>query len=97
MLAFPYFSNVFYSNRGKEIAVVSCDNLKAIDIGIRGMTCSSCEGHINHSVNLLDGVISVVASYDNSNAIVEYDSLKTTIEEIKQAVNSTGYSVVEIK
>ncbi|MEE9363434.1 MAG: mercuric transport protein MerTP [Cellulophaga sp.] len=96
MLTFPYFSSVFYSNNGKEIAVASSENLKAIDIGINGMTCFSCEGHINYSVNQLDGVISIVTSYNKGNAIVQYDSSKTTMEEIKETVNSTGYSVIEI-
>jgi copper chaperone CopZ len=34
-------------------------------------------------------------SYKNSNATIKYDSKKTSLAEIKKAVDATGYKVVE--
>lgn len=97
MTAFPYYSSVFYPKSEKEIIVVDKANIQTINLEIKGMTCTSCEEHINHSVNQLNGIIKVKSSYENENAEIEFDNSKTTIEEIEKAVNSTGYSVINTK
>jgi copper chaperone CopZ len=97
MTAFPYYSSVFYPKTEKEVIVVDKTNIQSINIEIKGMTCTSCEEHINHSVNQLNGVIKIKSSYEKGNAIVEFDHSKTTIEEIEKTVNSTGYSVINTK
>ena len=61
------------------------------------MTCASCEEHVTHEILQLDGIGNVDVSYDNGNAIVEFDKSKTNQKEIKEAINSTGYSVTETK
>jgi len=60
------------------------------------MTCTSCEAHINHAVNQLDGILNINTSYSNGKTEVVFDQSKITNEEIKNAVNSTGYSVAGI-
>ena len=72
-------------------------NIKKIEFTISGMTCESCGEHVNHEVNKLTGIISSNASYENGNAIVEFDNSKTNISEIEKAINSTGYSVTDKK
>jgi copper chaperone CopZ len=57
------------------------------------MTCQGCAAHVVHEVNKLSGILNVTASYDQGNAIVEFDKSKTDVLEIEQAINSTGYSV----
>ena len=61
------------------------------------MTCTSCEVHVNHAVNELDGIIEVNSSYKKANATVKFDNSKTSIEEIEKAINSTGYKVTDKK
>lgn len=97
MLVFPYYGKIFYPKTEKEIIVIDRSNIKTLTIEIEGMTCNSCEEHVSHAVNQLNGVLKVDASFDNANAIVEFDKLKTTIEEIYKAINNTGYTVSEIK
>lgn len=97
MLAFPYYGKIFYPKTEKEIIVIDRSNIKTLAIEIEGMTCTSCEEHVSHAVNQLNGVLKVDASFNNANAIVEFDKLKTTIEEIEKAINNTGYTVNEIK
>ena len=93
MLAFPYYSGVFYPNTEKQIIVVDKSNVKKTEFKISGMTCASCEDHVNHEVNKLSGIVNIKASYENGNAIIEFDKTKTNEAEIERAINSTGYEV----
>ena len=93
MLAFPYYSGVFYPNTEKQIIAVDKSNLKTIEFKISGMTCVSCEEHVNHEVNKLNGIVISKASYENGNAIIEFDKTKTNETEIEKAIKSTGYKV----
>lgn len=97
MLAFPFYSNVFYTKTEKKIILVDKSNIQKVEFSISGMTCNSCSEHVNHEVNKLAGIINSNASYDNGNAIVEFDNSKTNITEIEKAINSTGYSVTDKK
>jgi len=97
MTAFPYYSSVFYPKTEKKIVIVDKANIQTINLEVKGMTCASCEEHINHSVNQLNGILKVKSSYKNGNTEIEFDNSKTTIEEIKKSVNSTGYSVINTK
>ena len=97
MLAFPYYSSIFYPKTEKQIIVVDKSNIQKVEFTISGMTCASCGEHVNHEVNKLTGIISSNASYENGNAIVEFDNSKTNIPEIEKAINSTGYSVTNKK
>ena len=100
MLAFPYFSNTLYPPQDKTQVVVSSssiNNLSTVEFGVKGMTCSGCETHVEQEVNQLNGIISVEASYDNSNALVVFDTTKTNIQSIEAAILKTGYKVTDKK
>ncbi len=97
MLAFPYYSGIFYPNTEKQINVVDKSDIKTTEFKISGMTCASCEEHINHEVNKLNGIVNSKASYENGNAIIEFDKTKTDETEIEKAINSTGYKVTDKK
>jgi len=97
MLVFPYYSNIFYPKTEKQIIVVDKSNIQRAEFTISGMTCVSCEEHVNHKVNKLSGILSSNASYHNGKAVVEFDNSKINITEIKKAINSTGYSVTDKK
>ena len=97
MLAFPYYGSAFYPETEKEIIIVDRANIQKINIGIDGLTCTSCEEHVNHSVNQLDGILNINSSFEKGNAIIEFDKSITTTGEIELAINSTGYTVTGIK
>lgn len=96
MLSFPYYSHMFYDNNNSVTTIDENDSQKS-EFTIEGMTCASCEEHVTHEILQLDGIGNVEVSYDNGNAIVEFDKSKTNQEEIREAINSTGYSVVDTK
>lgn len=93
MLAFPYYAHIFYSNSAKEVVVVDKANIETVEFSIDGMTCTGCEEHVNHELNKLSGIISSNASYENGNAIIEFDNSKTHVAEIESVINGTGYTV----
>jgi copper ion binding protein len=93
-IAFPYYASIFYPNNKKEVVVVSESNIQRVNFDIKGMTCASCEEHVKHAVNELDGIVNVKASYEKANAEVEFDNTKTTKENIEKAINATGYKVI---
>ncbi|WP_026838325.1 mercuric transport protein MerTP [Gillisia sp. JM1] len=95
MLAFPYYSGIFYPNTEKQIVVVDKSDIKTTEFKISGMTCASCEEHVNHEVNKLNGIVNSKASYENGNAIIEFDKTKSDEMEIEKAINSTGYKVTD--
>jgi len=95
MLAFPYYSGIFYTNIKKEIIVVDKSDIQTTEFKISGMTCAGCEEHVNHEVNKLNGIVNSKASYENGNAIIEFDRTKSNEMEIEKAINSTGYKVTD--
>lgn len=97
MLVFPYYSGIFYPNTEKKIIIVDKLDIKTTEFKISGMTCASCEEHVSHEVNKLNGIANVKASYENENAIIEFDKTKTNEMEIEKAINSTGYKVTDKK
>lgn len=97
MLAFPYYSGIFYPTTEKQIIIVDQSNIREIEFTISGMTCASCGEHVNSEVNKLSGIISSEASYESRNAMVKFDDSKTNIDEIENAINGTGYVVTAKK
>ena len=61
---------------------------------VEGMACGHCEIAINDAVRKLPGVKKAKASKWKKEVLVEYDSSLTTVEDIINAVNATGYQVV---
>ena len=97
MLAFPYYSGIFYPTTEKQIIIVDQSNIRKIEFTISGMTCASCGEHVNSEVNKLSGIVSSEVSYENRNAMVKFDDSKTNIDEIENAINGTGYVVTDKK
>lgn len=97
MLAFPLYADIFYPKQAKQIIVVDKSDLQKVAFTISGMTCNACAEHVKHEVNQLDGIVETNASYEDENAIVEFDRTKTNEAEIQKAINSTGYKVTDKK
>ena len=97
MLAFPYYSSIYYPNTEKQIIVVEKSNIQTVDFKINGMTCNSCAEHIDYEVNKQIGVISSTVSFEDGNAIIEFDSSRITTSDIERSINSTGYAVTDVK
>ncbi|WP_027078015.1 mercuric transport protein MerTP [Maribacter antarcticus] len=97
MLAFPFYSSVFYPNPpiAKEIIFVELSNVREIKVDIEGMTCKGCEAHIESEVNKLSGILTVDANYETANTIVKFDESEVKIKAIEKAISDTGYKIIK--
>ena len=94
-ITLPYYSGIFYTDNSEEVVVSNVNDLTEATINIEGMTCDACQKHVDHAINELNGIVSVNTSYGLENTVVEFDKTKTDLEEIRSAINSTGYKVIE--
>lgn len=62
---------------------------------VKGMTCVNCETTIKIALERTPGVRRAKVSYEHGEAVVEYDPQKTTPAKLRDAINSTGYTVEE--
>ncbi|MGH9908566.1 MAG: cation transporter, partial [Pyrinomonadaceae bacterium] len=62
---------------------------------VAGMTCAGCEMTIKLALEKTPGVRSADVSYERGEAAVVYDKNITTPEKLRDALNETGYKVVE--
>lgn len=95
MLAFPYYSHVFYPKTESNIIIIESNNVTQANFDIEGMTCESCSEHIKHAVAQLPGYIDATANYETGKATVKFDKSKNSLEEVVTAVNETGYKIVK--
>ena len=94
MIAFPYYSKVFYPKAEKQnVVVVESNNIQSASFQIKGMTCAGCEEHVNSEISKVPGVLDYKTSYANRNSIVTFDSSRVDEQTIEVAINKTGYKV----
>ena len=94
LVSFPSYSKFFLSG-SSSASVQQQSKAKKIVLSVSGMTCSSCEYHIESEVKKLTGISFVKASYEKSSTTVEFDEQKVKADKIIAAINGTGYKVVE--
>lgn len=97
MLASPTYAHLFFPEAENTTVVTDQSKIQTAEFKINGMTCSGCEEHVNQEVNKLTGVTQTTVSYENENAIIEFDQAQTDMEEIEKAIENTGYSVTDKK
>lgn len=66
-------------------------SIETVTIQVEGMHCSACEAPIRAALQQTPGVRNVDVSYKRGDARVEFDPKRTSVEQIKRAINSTGY------
>jgi mercuric ion transport protein len=92
LITFPTYSKFFFNNNQSSIAEGRNQN-KIIELKVSGMTCASCELHIESQIKKLPGVSLVKASYEKGSTTVEFDEQKVKIDKIIESINFTGYKV----
>jgi len=66
-------------------------NDDTVTVQIEGMDCTACEASIRAVLEKTPGVRSADVSYKRGDARIEFDPQQTNLEQIKRAINSTGY------
>lgn len=65
-------------------------NFIDVDLGVTGMTCTSCSARVERKLNKLDGVEATV-NYATESAQVSYDPEKVDTEQLIKTVEGAGY------
>jgi mercuric ion transport protein len=95
MLAFPYYSSIFYTHTNTEVLAADKADLKTTVFKIGGMTCANCEKHVHQEVQKLSGIVDLKVSYEGENAIIVFDKTKTNKTVIEQAIKEAGYAITD--
>lgn len=66
--------------------------MKKMKFDVFGMTCSSCQAHVERAINKLDGIKKVNVNLLSNNMIVEFDDNKINEDSIIKAVLDAGYN-----
>ncbi len=64
--------------------------LHHIDLGVTGMTCTSCSSRVERKLNKVDGVEATV-NFATEEASVTYDPTTTSVEDLIKVVENAGY------
>jgi len=67
---------------------------KQITLKITGMHCAGCSASVKNALKKVSGVTEASVSLEAATASVEYDSDKTAIADLLNAVKSAGFRAV---
>lgn len=77
--------------------IVSVVGSRTIIIPVEGMTCFTCELTVSLTLKKMDGVIDARSSAKRGNVEVVYDSKRTNISRLIEAINKTGYKAGPVR
>lgn len=94
MLAFPYYSHIFYPETESKVVIIESGNVVQANFDVEGMTCTGCEEHIKNAVAQLPGFIEATADHQTGKVTVKYDKSKSSLDDVVAEINKTGYKTV---
>tara|TARA_R110001592_G_scaffold15702_1_gene67991 strand:- start:2150 stop:2761 length:612 start_codon:yes stop_codon:yes gene_type:complete len=97
MTLVSYYPQLFHQTKENEVVLVNQRDIQSVKLGIEGMVCQSCETNINNSVNKIDGVLQIQTSFKKGVSVIEFDTTKTNINNIKEVIQSKGYVIKKNK
>ena len=63
------------------------------EIKVSGMTCGACSVSVKSALAKVKGVKSAEVSYEKGLATVVYDDEQTNEQQLREAINKTGFKV----
>ena len=70
------------------------DNLT---VKLQGMSCASCASSIEQAIKSVPGVIECNVNFGMEQASIQYDSQKTSLATIQEAVDAAGYKALPLQ
>lgn len=61
---------------------------------VEGMTCNHCKAAVEKAVRALPGVMAAEVDLPAKTLKIDYDPAKSSLDDIKKAVDDAGYKVV---
>lgn len=97
LIAFPYYSSLFYKAQQQTSKINTQGNFKYVKLNIKGMGCADCTKHIDGTLMGLNGVASSSTSFEKAQTIVRFDPAKTNADSINHKIMEIGYLPTLIK
>lgn len=69
-------------------------NLEKQTLTVEGMSCGHCKNAVEKAVRGLPGVMSAEVDLGAKKLVVEFDVAKSSLADIKNAIEEAGYEVV---
>jgi len=69
--------------------------LDKVELGLKGMTCSSCAARIEKTLSKQPGVYNASVNFAAETATVEYNSSETDVKNLIKTVQNIGYDAYE--
>lgn len=63
-------------------------------IAILGMMCAGCAANVERKLNSLEGITSASVNLPGRTALIEYDTERITLEQMKEVLSGIGYDMV---
>ena len=67
-----------------------------VDLGVTGMTCTSCSSRVQRKLNKLDGVEAAV-NFATESAAVDYDPHAVDVPRLIEVVRNAGYDAFDFQ
>ncbi|MEW6723923.1 MAG: copper ion binding protein [Bacillota bacterium] len=67
------------------------NNGHEVTLEVEGMSCQHCAMAIKQAISRLDGVSNVLVNLEEGEVSVTYDGGRTKVEQIRQAIQDSGY------
>lgn len=78
-------------------AVISpVTDAKTITLHVDGMTCGGCVIGVRKVLTRLNGVSKADVSYEKQRAVVTYDPVKVTVDQMIAAIKTLGYKATAV-
>ncbi|MDE7090040.1 MAG: heavy metal translocating P-type ATPase, partial [Prevotella sp.] len=61
---------------------------------VLGMMCAGCSANVEKKLNTLEGIVSASINLPGRTALIEYDTERISLEQIKEALSGIGYDMV---
>lgn len=65
--------------------------MEQVEFKVEGMDCGGCVKSVTRMLNGVAGVSKVDVSLEQARAAVEFDAAKTSLSELKRAVERAGF------
>ncbi|MBX8995179.1 cadmium-translocating P-type ATPase [Corynebacterium testudinoris] len=77
------------------ISTTPATDVLELDLGVTGMTCTSCSARVERKLNKVDGVEATV-NFATESAAITYDPAKADPEKLIDVVRGAGYDAFEL-
>lgn len=81
---------------GNEQNPTSAADTLTVTLKVEGMTCGGCVLGVRKVLGKLDGVGKTEVSYEKQRAVVTYDSVNVTVEQMIAAIKTLGYKATVV-